>query len=204
MTPEEKNLAIANKPSSSSQIASNRIKVKESFWSKIRENTITVVIALILAFLIRVFIAEPRYIPSDSMFPTLLEGDRLVVEKVSYRFHPPVRQDIIVFSPPIQLQTQGYERNQAFIKRVIATPGQTIAVQNGIVYVDNRPLVENYIAEYPSYNLQPVTVPEGTLFVMGDNRNNSNDSHIWGFLPEEDIIGRAVFRFWPLNRFGKV
>ncbi len=204
MTPEEKNLAIANKPSSSSQIASNRIKVKESFWSKIRENAITVVIALILAFLIRVFIAEPRYIPSDSMFPTLLEGDRLVVEKVSYRFHPPVRQDIIVFSPPIQLQTQGYERNQAFIKRVIATPGQTVAVQNGIVYVDNRPLVENYIAEYPSYNLQPVTVPEGTLFVMGDNRNNSNDSHIWGFLPEEDIIGRAVFRFWPLNRFGKV
>jgi signal peptidase I len=199
MTSKEKNLAIANKPTSPSKIAT-----QASFWSKIRENTITVVIALILAFLIRVFIAEPRYIPSDSMFPTLLEGDRLVVEKVSYRFHSPVRKDIIVFSPPIQLQMQGYEQNQAFIKRVIATSGQTVAVQNGVVYVDNQPLVENYIAEYPTYNLEPVTVPEGTLFVMGDNRNNSNDSHIWGFLPKEDIIGRAVFRFWPLSRFGKM
>jgi signal peptidase I len=213
MTPKEKNLAIAqrlakgetaNKPTSSPKIALDKTKTQESFWSKIRENTITVVIALILAFLIRVFIAEPRYIPSDSMFPTLLESDRLVVEKVSYRFHPPVREDIIVFSPPIQLQMQGYDKNQAFIKRVIATPGQTVAVQNGIVYVDDRPLVENYIAEYPAYNLEPVTVPEGKLFVMGDNRNNSNDSHIWGFLPEEDVIGRAVFRFWPLSRFGEV
>ncbi|MBE9166542.1 signal peptidase I [Pleurocapsales cyanobacterium LEGE 06147] len=204
MTPKEKNLAIANKPTSSPKIPRDKTSVSNSFWSKIRENAVTVAIALILAFLIRIFIAEPRYIPSDSMFPTLLEGDRLVVEKVSYRFNSPNRQDIVVFSPPIQLQIQGYARNQAFIKRVIATSGQTVAVHNGVVYVDNRPLVENYIAEYPSYNLEPVTVPEGRLFVMGDNRNNSNDSHIWGFLPEEDVIGRAVFRFWPLTRFGGV
>lgn len=204
MTPEENKLALANKSTSSSKIALDKTATRNSFWSKIRENTITVVIALILAFLIRVFIAEPRYIPSDSMFPTLLEGDRLVVEKVFYRFHSPVRKDIIVFSPPTQLQMQGYDRNQAFIKRVIATPGQTVAVQNGVVYIDNQPLVENYIAEYPAYNLEPVRVPEGMLFVMGDNRNNSNDSHIWGFLPQKDIIGRAVFRFWPLSRFGKV
>ena len=77
-----------------------------------------------------------------------------------------------------------------------------MAVQDGIVYVNSQPLQENYIAQLPNYNLISVTVQQGQLFVMGDNRNNSNDSHIWGFLPQKNVIGRAVFRFWPLNRIG--
>ncbi len=169
-----------------------------------RENIQILVIALVLSFLIRVFIAEPRYIPSASMLPTLVEGDRLVVEKVSRRFEEPHPGDIIVFSPPVQLQMQGYEPDQAFIKRVIATAGQTIAVLNGTVYVDNHPLEEDYIFQAPNYNLQPIQVPKGELFVMGDNRNNSNDSHIWGFLPVKNVIGRAIIRFWPLSRLGGV
>lgn len=173
-------------------------------WQKIKENSVTVVIALILAFLIRVFLAEPRYIPSDSMFPTLETGDRLVVEKVSYYSHSPLQGDILVFAPPPQLQKLGYLPSQAFIKRVIATAGQTVAVKNGAVYVDNQPLTETYLAEPPNYELAPVIVPQGNLFVMGDNRNNSNDSHIWGFLPQENAIGHAVFRFFPFNRIGLV
>jgi signal peptidase I len=173
-------------------------------WHKIRENGTTVLIALALAFLTRVFIAEPRYIPSESMFPTLITGDRLVVEKVAYKFHAPDQGDIIVFQPPEKLRILGYEKNQAFIKRAIAKGGETVAVKDGIVYVNNQPLAEKYIAAPPAYDLIPVTVPKGKLFVMGDNRNNSNDSHVWGFLPAENVIGHAVFRFWPLNRIGIV
>jgi signal peptidase I len=173
-------------------------------WRAWWENFQILVIALVLALLIRTFVAEPRFIPSDSMFPTLAIGDRLVVEKVSYHLHSPQTGDIVVFDPPPQLQIQGYAKDQAFIKRVIGTPGQTIQVKQGQVYVEGRALKEPYIAEPPGYNWGPETVPAGTVFVMGDNRNNSNDSHIWGFLPQQNIIGRAWLRFYPLSRLGRV
>ena len=178
---------------------------KANLRRNITENGITVAVALALALIIRLFIAEPRYIPSESMFPTLATGDRLVVEKVGYKFHPPDKGDIIVFQPPEMLQIIGnFDKSQAFIKRVIAKAGETVAVRDGVVYVNNQPLTEDYIAAPPQYELLPVTVPQGNLFVMGDNRNNSNDSHIWGFLPAENAIGHAVFRFWPLERIGTV
>ena len=204
MTSKEKNITPQDSKSTSKADCKTLQPTKASLWQKITDNSTTVAIALLLAFLIRVFIAEPRYIPSNSMLPTLETGDRLVVEKVAYNFHPPNKGDIIVFQPPTQLQILGYEKNQAFIKRAIATGGETVAVQDGIVYINDRPLTEDYIAEPPQYNLMPVTIPEGQLFVMGDNRNNSNDSHIWGFLPQENIIGHAIFRFWPFDRIGKI
>lgn len=173
-------------------------------WRSQQENIRLVAIALILAILIRIFIAEPRYIPSDSMLPTLHTGDRLVVEKVSYHFHPPKTGDIVVFEPPEQLQSLGYRKDQVFIKRIIGKPGETVSVRDGKVYVNDRPLSENYIAEPPDYQLVSVKVPEAEFFVMGDNRNDSNDSHIWGFLPKQNIIGRAIFRFWPFDRIGSV
>lgn len=174
--------------------------------NQVRENLQILAIALSLALLIRIFVAEPRYIPSDSMLPTLQVGDRLIVEKISYRFHPPALGDIIVFEPPSQLQTQlqleGYAKDQAFIKRVIGESKQLVSVKNGKVYINQKPLEENYLADPPDYNWGPKQVPENELFVMGDNRNNSRDSHIWGFLPKQNVIGRAFFRFWPLNRIG--
>jgi signal peptidase I len=198
MSPEKEQVNLSAK--SDNNISNNN----SSFWQIIKDNSTTIAIALLISFLIRVFIAEPRYIPSESMFPTLEIGDRLVVEKVSYRFGEIHHGDIVVFQPPPQLQRQGYQTNQAFIKRAIATSGDRVEVHNGLVYLNDRPLTENYIAQPPQYDLMPITVPEGTLFVMGDNRNNSNDSHIWGFLPQNNLIGHAVFRFWPLSRFGKV
>jgi signal peptidase I len=174
---------------------------KLNWQHKLRETLQIVGIALLLTLVIRTFIAEPRYIPSESMYPTLTKGDRLVVEKISYRSYPPRRGDIVVFAPPMEL---GYRKEQAFIKRIIATEGQTVAVNNGMVYVDDRLLKEEYVAEPPAYTLPTVSVPQGTVFVMGDNRNNSNDSHIWGFLPQENIIGHAVFRFFPFDRLGTV
>ena len=173
-------------------------------WRSQQENIRLVAIALILAILIRIFIAEPRYIPSDSMIPTLHTGDRLVVEKVSYHFHPPHTGDIVVFEPPEQLQSLGYRKDQVFIKRIIGKPGDLVRVNNSKVYINDRPLSEDYIAEPPDYQLVSVKVPEAEFFVMGDNRNDSNDSHIWGFLPKQNIIGRAIFRFWPFDRIGSV
>jgi signal peptidase I len=167
-----------------------------------RENLQILAIALVLAVVLRLFIAEPRYIPSDSMVPTLAIGDRLVVEKVSYYLHPPLAGDIVVFDPPLQLQEFGYAPDKAFIKRIIGTPGDVVRIQPGQVYVNGQPLIEPYLAEPPDYEMPAVQVPDRQYFVMGDNRNNSNDSHIWGFLPQENIIGRAVFRFFPLNRLG--
>lgn len=169
-----------------------------------RENLTLIAIALCLAFLIRTFIAEPRYIPSESMVPTLNTGDRLVVEKVSYRLHPPQYGDIVVFQPPEELQRRGYPKDQAFIKRIIGQPGEVISVESGKVYLNGKPLEEKYIAELAKLPFPPVKIPTDEFFVMGDNRNDSNDSRYWGFLPKENIIGRAVFRFWPFDRFGLI
>jgi signal peptidase I len=198
MTSEDKRLATPTEQPPTSRETQGKL----TFWQQVQSNVQVIAIALAIALLIRALIAEPRYIPSDSMFPTLEVGDRVVVEKISYHFHPPKRGDIIVFEPPPQLQVLGYHPDQAFIKRVMGEPTQTLAVKNHVVYSNDRALVENYIAEPPDYNLDPVTVPANDLFVMGDNRNNSNDSHIWGFLPQKNVIGRAVFRFWPLTRMG--
>jgi signal peptidase I len=176
----------------------------KQLWRSQSENIQVLAIALVLAILIRLFVAEPRYIPSDSMVPTLFTGDRLVVEKVSYWFHPPQRGDIVVFNPPIRLQELGFDKNEALIKRVIGQPGQTIQIQTGQVLLDNQLLEENYTAEAPAYEMMPLQIPEGSFFVMGDNRNNSNDSHVWGPLPQQQIIGRAIFRFWPPDRMGLI
>jgi signal peptidase I len=174
------------------------------WWQKWRENITILVLAVGLAVFIRTFVAEPRYIPSESMLPTLEIGDRLIVEKLSYYTHLPQRGDIIVFAPPTQLREQGYLEDQAFIKRVIGLPGDKIEVKNGRVYVDGNLLTETYIAEVPNYAMSPKIVPADRLFVMGDNRNNSNDSHVWGFLPTTNVIGHACFRFWPIDRVGNV
>ena len=168
----------------------------------------TVATAGILALGIRTFVAEARYIPSGSMEPTLEVYDRLIIEKLSYRFRTPERGDVVVFNPPQTLKAQNVlkdkDKDTAFIKRVIGLPGETIEVKMGRVYVNGTPLREKYIEEEPQYDYGPVTVPEDQYLVLGDNRNNSYDSHYWGFVPREKLIGRAWVRFWPLNRVGSL
>lgn len=208
MASEDKDLVTNPASVQTSEVSSPETPLKTggnlAWGQRLWENVQILGIALILALVIRSFIAEPRYIPSDSMVPTLQIGDRLVVEKISYLLHPPQAGDIIVFDPPTKLQIQGYSKDQAFIKRVIGVPGNTVQIHAGQVSINHEPLSEAYIAEPPNYELAPVIVPAGKLFVMGDNRNNSNDSHVWGFLPQENVIGRAFFRFWPLDRLGGI
>ena len=184
------------------QSADKTTNKAESLQSRIWENIKILGIALVIAVTVRAFIVEPRFIPSGSMLPTLQLGDRVVVEKVSYRFQPIHRGDIIVFRTPPQLELFGYDPKQAFIKRVIAEPGQSVAVHDGVVYLDEKPLEEDFISAPPEYEMQTLAVPPNNYFVMGDNRNNSNDSHIWGFVPEQNVIGHAIAKFWPINRFG--
>jgi signal peptidase I len=175
----------------------------------------TIALSAVLAIGIRQFVAEARYIPSESMLPTLEVNDRLMIEKMTYRFRKPVRGDIIVFNPTDALERQNF--HDAFIKRVVGLPGETVALKNKKVYIDDVPLDEDYIARQDStevnicrfqsdepYLADPVTVPEGSYLVLGDNRNNSYDSRCWGIVPDEKIIGRAAVRFWPPARMGGV
>jgi signal peptidase I len=169
---------------------------QENSWI---EGLKTVGLSLFLAFGIRTFIAEPRYIPSASMEPTLQIDDRLMVDKVTYHFVSPHREDIVVFDPPAAVQKQE-NLHDPFIKRIIGLPGEQVEVKGGTVYINNRPLKENYIADKPRYTWGPQIVPPNSYLVLGDNRNNSYDGHYWGFVPRDRIIGRAFIRFWPPNR----
>lgn len=161
---------------------------------------------LFIAFLMLAVYAKiafkAYYIPAGSMQPTLDIGDRFLVDKLVYNSRQPQRSDIIVFNPTETMRQQGME--SPFIKRVVGLPGEKIEVKNGKVYINDQPLAEKYIAEPPEYTFGPVTVPDDCYFVLGDNRNNSYDSHYWGFVPRSLIIGRATSRFLPFERFGSL
>lgn len=169
----------------------------ENTWLELGKTMVT---AVILAIGIRTFVAEARYIPSSSMEPTLQINDRLIIEKVSYRLRNPERGEIVVFNPTDALKAKNF--HDAFIKRIIGLPGDEVRVSQGNVYVNGKILDEDYIAAPPTYEYGPVKVPEDQYLVLGDNRNNSYDSHYWGFVPREKLLGRAFVRFWPVPRVG--
>jgi signal peptidase I len=161
----------------------------------------TFALSAVLALGIRTFVAEARYIPSGSMLPTLQINDRLIIDKVSYHFSEVQRGDIVVFNPTEVLRQKFKD---AFIKRVIGLPGDTVEVRRGTVFVNGEALSENYIAAEPDYVYGPEVVPEDQYLVLGDNRNNSYDSHYWGFVPRDLIVGKAIVRFWPPQRLGQL
>lgn len=194
-----------------SEASANQPKKKKR--SRPFELVETIIVAFLLAIMIRATLAEARFIPSGSMIPSLLVGDRLIVEKLTYYFSSPQRGDIVVFYPPDPyapplngsqrfLRWLGFTSEAAYIKRVIGLPGETIAVEDGKVMINGQPLSENYIKEPPAQDHEPVVIPPNQFFMMGDNRNNSRDSRVWGTLPRENVIGKTFLRFWPLQRAG--
>lgn len=183
----------------------------------------TIVFIVVMVIIIRFFVGEIRWIPSGSMHPTLLEGDRIFVDRASRFKTTPQRGDIMVFYPPSeQLKNTPWKlfarltgffcKDIAYIKRVVGMPGDKFELksdENGkyTVYINDKPLDEPYIQspyDYPPCTeamvCGPVKIPAKHYFMMGDNRGNSQDSRYWGFLPEDRFIGKAVFVFWPFNR----
>lgn len=155
----------------------------------------TIILAFVTALILIIFVVQASYINSGSMRPTLEERDRILVNKFVYRLKKPERFEIIVFRYPVQ-------PNRKFIKRVIGIPGDKIEIKDGVVYINGQLLDENYTLSEWYGNYGPVNVPEGHYFVLGDNRNNSEDSRFWGFVPKGNVIGKAFLTFWPIKRFG--
>lgn len=177
---------------------------------------------MLLAFGIQAFVAEARFIPSGSMEPTLQVNDRLIIDKLTYQFRAPQRGDIIVFHPPPALRQQTDSQGQplykeTLIKRVIGVPGDRLELKNGAVYRNNVKIQEHYVAHQAltsihicpeplsqSFLALPQVVPAHHYLVLGDNRLNSHDSRCWGLVPHADLLGRAVFRYWPVQRLGRL
>jgi len=163
--------------------------------SWVRELLEAVLPALVIVLVINVFLAQATRVEGQSMDPSLHNNQRIIIEKLSYRFRPPARGEIVVLRRP---------QPDPLIKRVVGLPGETVAIHDNQVYVDREPLDEPYLRELTSGVMPPEVVPEGHVFVLGDNRDSSNDSRAFGMVPFEDIVGRAWVRYWPPREIGLV
>ncbi|HEV7524987.1 MAG TPA: signal peptidase I [Acidimicrobiia bacterium] len=172
-------------------------------WAVALEWTILIVSALTIALLIKTFLFQAFYIPSDSMVPTLKTNDRVIVNKLSYDLHAVHRGDIIVFKSPPNVDPSVKD----LVKRVIGLPGETIEGRaDGHIYINGKVLVEKYLptGTQPGPSFLAIKVPPDSYWVMGDNRSNSRDSRFFPehFIRKKDIIGRVFLRIWPPNRLG--
>lgn len=188
-----------------------------------REIIETIVFVVVMLIIIRFFVGEIRWIPSGSMRPTLIEGDRIVVERFSRFYTTPKRGDIMVFYPPFEKLehtpwktfsrlTGFFCKDIAYIKRVVGMPGDKVEIKSDntgkyTVYINDKPFDEPYIKSPYDYRpcdenmfCGPYEIPEKHYLMLGDNRGNSQDGRYWGLLPEDRFIGKAVFLFWPFDR----
>jgi len=193
--------------------------VRRTALRALAELPLLLLAALVVAFVIKTFAAQAFSIPSASMEPQLHVGDRVIVSKLAYRFHDPNRGDVVVFDSPTAarrddgtfpgnvlrdvLEGVGLRRpgDEELIKRIIALPGETVEGRDGRVFIDGRELVEPYLPPGTmTSDFAARIVPEGTVWMMGDNRSNSMDSRAFGFVEESAIVGRAIARVWPPGR----
>jgi signal peptidase I len=159
--------------------------------SAVRELLETAVLALAIFLVARTAVQNFR-VEGLSMYPNLHNGEYILVNKVDYMLHAPQRGDIIVFRA-----VPAGQPDRDFVKRVIGLPGEVVAVHNDAVFINGHQLIEPYIKTPPTYTFGPARVPKNEYFVLGDNRNNSEDSHLWKWLPRSDIIGKAWISYWP-------
>lgn len=197
---------------------------KGGFVSFLVELPVLILVALVVAVLIKTFFVQAFFIPSGSMIPTLEIDDRVMVNKLSYTFGEPDRGDIVVFDSPFaaaskdesfvasawkavkeSLGIQTALVPDDLIKRIMALPGETIEIKDNVVFIDGVPIDEPYLP--PGVIMQdfgPQAIPDGMVFVMGDNRSSSQDSRKFGSIPQDTIVGRAFVRLWPFDRFGSL
>ena len=178
---------------------------RDELKHEIKEWTSSILVALVLTLIIRTYVIQAFKIPSGSMRPTLMEGDKLFVNKYIYRFRKPERGDIIVFKYPV-------DPKKDFIKRLVGFGGENVEIRDGKIYVEGQALEDPAtFGKFYYYNHDPyggpndtIKVPEGSFYVLGDNSANSTDSRFWGFVPRKNILGKAIFRWWPPKRIGLI
>jgi signal peptidase I len=166
----------------------------DSILGILKEVLITLGIAIVIVLIIRVFILNTE-VNMPSMQNTLFAGQRLLVLRTINNFNFPNRGDIIILHPPIAPESE-------YVKRLIGIPGDKVEIKEGKVYLNDIPLDEPYIKQPPNYTFGPFIVPEDNYFVLGDNRNNSMDSHTGWTVTQKNIVGKVWLRYWPLNKFG--
>jgi signal peptidase I len=196
----------------------------ESVLAFLRELPVLLLVAFVLAFLLRTFVVQVFYIPSKSMEPTLQVDDRMLVEKLTYLVRDPERGDVIVFEgdevvqtpPDASMVARGVRvlgqflgvvpaNARDFVKRVIGLPGDEVVITDGTVFVNGQAIDEPYVVFPDGRSYGPFNVPEGSYFVLGDNRPNSSDSRIsLGYVEADDIVGRAMTIIWPLEHVGGI
>jgi len=186
---------------------------KKSIW---REWADSIIVAAILAIILRTFLFQIYKIPTTSMVPTLMPGDKIFVSRITYGpkipftnirikgVRKPKRGDIIVFVPP-------HDRKKAYIKRLIGLPGDALSIRKGNIYINGKEVVDSRIARNYYYNQgdygledKGIVIPKDNYFFLGDNSISSLDGRFWGFVDKKDIVGKAVFIWWPLNRINMV
>jgi signal peptidase I len=165
----------------------------------LREVVIPILIAVAVFALLRLNV-ETRIVQMSCMEPNIHDGECIMVNKVSYHFSGPQRGEVIIFNPPPPNEESPYP----FIKRVMGLPGETVEIKDGKVFINGIPLAEEYIMAPPDYTMPATKVPENEYFVLGDNRNNANDSHNGWTVPRDNIIGKAWFIYWPPSSWGVV
>lgn len=183
-------IAIDNNENKSDKV----VEKKSNFMKELRSYIIIIVAAVLVAIFVNNFILSNTRVPTGSMENTIMCGNRLFGNRLAYRFEKPKRGDVIIFKFP---DDETGKTN--FIKRVIGLPGETVNIVDGTVYVDGKQIKEDYLKEEPQGSFGPFEVPENSYFVMGDNRNNSNDARFWEntYVTEDKIIAKAVIKYWP-------
>ncbi|MFC1975517.1 signal peptidase I [Chloroflexota bacterium] len=173
-------------------------------WAVVREIGETILLTLIIFFLIQTVIRNFRVV-GTSMIDNLHDGQYLIIDKLTYSefyrdtlgWGGPRHGDVIVFEPPNR-------PDEDYVKRIVGLPGETIEVKDGKIFIDGEELAEPFLPKVPRYQVSKMVIPEGHVYVLGDNRNNSNDSHNWGVLPIENIVGRAWLSYWPPDQWGVI
>jgi len=167
---------------------------QKPFLSAVFQEIIQVVLpALLLAVTVHLFLAQATVVFGQSMEPNLSAYQRLIIDKISYHFRSPHRNDIVVLKVPTM--------DELLVKRIVALPGETVGIADGIVYINNQPLPELFAHDQSPQNMETQTLGPLQYFVLGDNRGNSNDSRVFGPIDREYIVGRVWVRYWPLNQF---
>ena len=152
-----------------------------------------VIVAVVMAFVLKSFVVEMYWVPSESMVPTIMVKDRVVVTKFNYWFREPEHGEIVVFESPV-------EEKKNLIKRLIGVPGDTIEFKDNTLYLNGQLYTEDYLSEEVfTGDFGPITIPEGMYFMCGDNRQNSYDSRSWGLVSQEQLIGKGVAIYWPFG-----